>query len=242
MFSNSDTALEMARTWLARIAGADWWHAVRDYLGGARWARRRPLTDRHSLGDFVRTRSAHIAQSALYGYLRTRAGTRYPELFANERFLESMNIAKWHVWLACVSDLSVYAGALVARNGQVNPAQVERLMQEIIDDILAETGVPSEAGAEFESHAERVRARLSCCDWGALPDDGTAFSESPAALVHWAPVVDELKRLDEEIVRNSVRFRWQEVRRDLRRDLDCESLIASARLAAAPERPAGNRG
>jgi hypothetical protein len=52
--------------------------------------------------------------------------------------------------------------------------------------------------------------------------------ESPPALVKWAPIIDELKRLDEAIVRNSVRFRWQEVRRDLRRDLDPAAVMASA--------------
>ena len=39
---------------------------------------------------------------------------------------------------------------------------------------------------------------------------------------------DELKQYDAEIVRGSVRFRWQEVRRDLRRDLDAEAVLASA--------------
>ena len=48
------------------------------------------------------------------------------------------------------------------------------------------------------------------------------------ALVEWAPIGDELKQYDAEIVRGSVRFRWQEVRRDLRRDLDAEAVLASA--------------
>jgi hypothetical protein len=44
--------------------------------------------------------------------------------------------------------------------------------------------------------------------------------------------MDELKELDEEIVRNSVRFRWQEVRRDFSRHLDSQSM-----LRAMPEPP-----
>ena len=73
----------------------------------------------------------------------------------------------------------------------------------------------------------QLRARLAACDWAAVQDDETAFVESPSALVRWAPVIEDLKRLDEEIVRNSVRFRWQEIRRDLRRELDANALIAS---------------
>jgi hypothetical protein len=62
--------------------------------------------------------------------------------------------------------------------------------------------------------------------WSEVPDNAVAFSESPGALVRWAPIMEELKQLDEDIVRNSVRFRWQEVRRDLRASLDAEALLA----------------
>ena len=48
----------------------------------------------------------------------------------------------------------------------------------------------------------------------------------PSALVEWAPIVDELKQMDEEIVINSVRFRWQKVRQDLREALDAGSVLA----------------
>ena len=45
---------------------------------------------------------------------------------------------------------------------------------------------------------------------------------------------DVLKQLDEEIVLNSVRFRWQEVRRHFARDLDANAVIASLDSRAAP--------
>jgi hypothetical protein len=37
--------------------------------------------------------------------------------------------------------------------------------------------------------------------------------------------MDTLKELDDEIVRNSVRFRWQEVRRDLAQHLDARAVL-----------------
>ena len=104
-------------------------------------------------------------------------------------------------------------------------------MIRVIDSVLAGTGVPAGAGEEFPGLAQRMRARVELCDWALVRDDETSFVESPAALIGRAPVIEDLKRLDDEIVRNSMRFRWQEVRRDLRRDLDAPALIASA---AAP--------
>jgi hypothetical protein len=46
-------------------------------------------------------------------------------------------------------------------------------------------------------------------------------------LVYWAPIVDELKVLDEAIVRNSIRFRWQAPRRELRKALQAQQLLDS---------------
>lgn len=189
---------------------------VRDYVGGGR-KREDPIVDRAGLRRFLDTRASFVAQTSLYGYLRTRAGTRYPELFDNDPFVASINIAKWQIWLACLSDLAVYVGGLLAQDAPAAAAHAGAMLAEEAGAILDATGIPPDAGPEFAAAALRVRERLSACDWLAVPDDEGAFAESPDALVRWAPVFDELKQLDESIVRNSIRFRWQEIRRDVRR-------------------------
>lgn len=193
-----------------------------------RWRRLEPVRDIAALRLFLQTRASHVAQMTLYGYLRTRAGTRFPELFENDAFVASINIAKWHVWLACLADLAVYAGTLLRRNAGTSPEEVGALMRKLVEEILAETGTPADAGPQYGAHVQRVRTRLALCEWSAPEDGGTAFTESPEALVHWAPIVDDLKALDAEIVRNSVRFRWHEVRRDLSHNLDPAAVLASA--------------
>src|SRR5690606_42001075 len=70
--------------------------------------------------------------------------------------------------------------------------------------------------------------RLAECDWSQMTDDEGPFSASPDSLVRWAPVVQEFKALDADIVRNSVRFRWQAIRRDLRANLDPAGVMAGA--------------
>lgn len=191
-----------------------------------RWRRREPVRDAAALRAFLHTRASHVAQMTLYGYLRTRAGTRFPELFDNDVFVASINIAKWHVWLACLSDLAVHAGCLLRRSG-ASTDEVGKLILRLVDEVLVETGNPPDAGPEFTAHAQRVCARLALSDWNAS-DDEAAFVESPAAVVYWAPIVDDLKALDEDIVRNSVRFQWHEVRRDLSHNLDPAAVFASA--------------
>lgn len=205
---------------------ARWSEAVRRWY--RRWRRAEPIHDAGALREFLRTRASHVAQMTLYGYLRTRAGTRFPELFENDTFAVSMNIAKWHVWLACLSDLAVHAGGQLRRASGASAEEVGALVRRLVEDLLRETGTPADAGPEFPAHAQRVRARLALCEWNAGDDDGTAFVESPDAVVHWAPIVDDLKALDAEIVRNSVRYRWHEVRRDLSHNLDPAAVLASA--------------
>lgn len=202
-----------------------WLQAMREYLGGSR-RRTVPITDRDALAAFLETRSSYMAQTSLYGYLRTRAGMRYPELFDDDPFVESINIAKWNVWLACLSDLAVYSGGLLARHGEADAAGATVIR--IVDQLIEKTGVPADAGPEFPAQVERLRERLVCCNWAEVSDDETPFSESPDALVRWAPVIDELKALDAGIVRNSVRFRWQEVRRELRACLDGAAVLGRA--------------
>ena len=212
----------MSTPWRILARPASFWRAFRAYFGGGVRGRRVPVAERHGLARFLDSRASYVAQVSLYGYLRTRAGTRYPELFSNDEFVKAIDAAKWQVWLACLSDLSVYAGGLLARRTRTDPAWVGPLMTATLESLLAASEEKHDA-----ARVERVRARLAQCDWTAVPDDGTPFSESPRALIESAPIVDELKQLDEEIVRNSVRFRWQEVRRELRRDLDADALLAS---------------
>lgn len=211
---------------------AELWTMLRSYFGLGREAAQEPIDTPEALSRFLDKRASFVAQTSLYGYLRTRAGMRYPELFDDDPFVASINTAKWHVWLDCLSDLAVYAGSRIAQQVPREMPRVARMMVVLVDGVLAQAGTPAEAGATFEAHAHRVRDRVARTDWLAIGQDEAAFTESPAGLVRWAPVMDELKELDEEIVRNSVRFRWQEIRSDFARHLD-----ARAVLGALPQPP-----
>ncbi len=216
---------------------ASLWRSLVTYLGALSRRRRQAIiVDSTGLEGFINTRSAHVAQTALYGYLRTRSGTRFPELFTDDRFVESINIAKWQVWLACISDLAVYSGCELRRLTGAPPAAVTRLMESVVARILESNGTPGDAGSDYGPGADRVRSRISMCDWQVTDNEDAAFAQSPAALVKWAPVTDDLKELDEEIVLNSVRFRWHEVKRELRSGLRGDDVLV------AFQRNAGTKG
>lgn len=206
--------------------------AAADYFGLRRRAARATIATTAALSDFIDSRASHVAQTALYGYLKTRAGSRFPELFESDAFVESINHAKWQVWTAALADLAVFTGGLIARRAEAE-CDIGTLMTRMVDRILEHTGTPSDSGPHFAEAVASLRARIATCDWNALADDDGAFSQSPDALVRWAPIIEELKNLDADIVRNSVRFRWIEVRRELRATLDVGALLDDA--AASPD-------
>ena len=139
---------------------------------------------------------------------------RYAELFDDDAFVASINVAKWQLWLDCLSDLSVYAGSRIAHGRPDETPRIGRAMEALVGSVLDRTGTPAEAGPGLRgARVARARPR-GAHQWLEVGPAEAAFTESPAGMVRWAPVRDDLKALDEEIVRNSVRFRWQAVRRD----------------------------
>ena len=80
------------------------------------------------LCDFIATRAAFVSQKKLYGYVQTRMGMDYAKNFQDEVFLASLNIAKMHVFAACLSDLAIYAvaEAQLARTSVMRPAAQSR--------------------------------------------------------------------------------------------------------------------
>jgi len=218
---------DLVKNYVNPLFTRDYWQMLGEYLGIGRARKHRSIIDRETLAEFIGSRASHVSQASLYGYLRTRAGTRFPTMFENPDLLVSINIAKWHIWLACLSDISIYCGQCLRQSGEFDDETIGRVMTEAVRRVLDETGEPDEAGADFAAARDKALQRVSTCDWSIERDDDTVFSQSPDALFYWSPIADELKERDEPIVRNSIRYRWIEVRRNLRRLLDSKALAES---------------
>ncbi len=187
-----------------------------------------PVDGVESLCRFVSTRAAFIAQKTLYGYLKTRMGTRYPSMFEDDVFVASINIAKMHVFAACLSDLALFAVSRALRRAPVDDAKRREVALHCFLAGLENNAEQAAAVDSFEPEAEvaAFKRRLAFWDWQDGPQGPDIFSESPAALVHWAPIAPELKKFDKEIVENSIRYAWRDVRVQLDRRLDADAVAA----------------
>jgi hypothetical protein len=117
------------------------------------------------------------------------------------------------------------------QSGKFDESSIAEMVPKAVKKVLDETGEPEEAGHDFAAARDKMLQRITTCDWKLERDDDTIFSHSPEALFYWSPIADELKQRDELIVKNSIRFRWIEVRRSLRKLLDCKALAETLRAA-----------
>ncbi len=185
-----------------------------------------PIDSADAVETFVATRAAFVAQKTLYGYLKTRIGTRYPRVFDDELFVRSINIAKFQVFAACLADLSIYASALVFKDeaaaDDVRKNLAGRCFQRGLDDNLDEAPPEFRAEASFQAFAER----LDRLDWANDALDRKNFESSADALLTWAPIADHFKEEDAEIVRNSIKFAWRDIREQFQTRLVSQAVIA----------------
>ena len=66
------------------------------------------ISSTDELNKFMQQQSAYISQATLFGYLKTRIGSRYVSHFNDEKFLASVNMAKVEIYLAALEDFALY--------------------------------------------------------------------------------------------------------------------------------------
>ena len=160
------------------------------------------------LTSFVQKKSAWVSQVTLYNYLKTRMGTKWVLHFDDEKFLQSINKAKWNIYSVALQDLTFYSlSYLNVFYDYQETDKASKTYQEILDKEI-ENRMPEEIILRAK---EKFEERLKKIDWKthykSLP-----FNESALTLYEWAPVAEELKVLDRKIVLNSMILKWDNIK------------------------------
>ena len=160
------------------------------------------------LTSFIEKKSAWVSQVTLFNYLKTRMGTKWVLHFDDEKFLASINQAKWNIYSISLQDLTFYS--LSYLKVFYNYQETEKV-KEIYENILnkeSENGMPEEVIFRAK---EKFTERLQKIDWNTYYKSWP-FNESALALYEWAPIADELKVLDRKIVLNSMILKWDNIK------------------------------
>ena len=179
-----------------------------------------------ALVDFTEKQSAYVSQVTLFGYIKTRAGTSWPKLFEDDTYLISLRTARSHFFAACVSDLSLFFAARLFVGARLSAAQSTDLAVSIAEQVLLNLQQDDVDPSAFVDVVNRTRQRAEVMAWEEAATTAMAFASSAEAFMKWAPVTDEFKGLDEEIMRNSLHLRWIGIRRDVKETLQIEAVQA----------------
>ena len=191
-----------------------------------------PIATVARVEEFAATRSALITQKKLYGYLKERMGVNYPKVFTDDVYAQSIDLAKLEIFAASLADLTCFCVA----NATTDP-----MLQNADRDAMARGcyrhGLAFNAGEASDDQRARwvdaFEARLGRTVWTLRGEGGQHFIESPGALIRWAPIAEEFKRLDREIVENSIRYAWIEVRTDYMARVAPDAIAADWRLRSS---------
>ena len=171
---------------------------------------KKKIKDLDELENFIQSKAAWVAQVTLYGYLKTRMGTRYVLHFENDKFMSSVNQAKWNIYSAALQDLTffIFSYLKVNRNYQeINKAR--EIFFKILDDEISNK-MPLDI---IEKAKKNFDERFKELNWDLHYND-LPFNNSALSLYKWAPIADDLKSLDRKIVLNSVILKWGVVQKE----------------------------
>ena len=161
------------------------------------------LENLDDLKIFIQERSALVTQSTLYGYLKTRMGLKYTLMFTDKIFLESVDKAKWNIYVSALSDCTLFVYSYLISNKKINSENAKETYFKILETERT-NGLPENVIKESKNSFEQ---RLREINWHTFFEDNP-FKLSGLALYEWSPIADELKELDKEIVLNSIKNKW----------------------------------
>ena len=169
---------------------------------------KKKIKNLEDLKSFIQRKSAWVSQVTLYNYLKTRMGTKWVLHFDDEKFLSSINKAKWNIYSVALQDLIFYSLSYLKVFYNFEETDKALFIYEKILDMEFKNGMPEEVIIESK---KKFNERLLKIDWkehyNSLP-----FNESALALYEWAPIADELKILDRKIVLNSMILKWDNIK------------------------------
>ena len=169
------------------------------------------ISSKKDLKSFIQERSAHVTQTTLYGYIKTRIGTRYAMMFEDEIFSKSINLAKWNIYMAALSDCTLYVFSYLIDKKNLKKNDAQEIFMEIIEN-EKNNGLENNL---FEATKIEFNQRLKEVDLKSYHLNNP-FKNSGLSLYKWSPIADNLKVLDKEIVLNSIKLKWNLVENDFK--------------------------
>ncbi len=173
----------------------------------------RQIRNINQVKNFIQEQSAQVSQMTLYGYLKTRMGAKHVLMFEDKVFLNSINIAKWHIYTASLIDCTFFCISFLYNQKKLfQTEQANKIFFEILNTEKA-NGMDYDA---YEKGTKEFNLRYSKINWESYYSS-KPFEYSCNQLYNWSPIAEELKKLDKKIVINSMFLKWNNVQNEFKR-------------------------
>ena len=171
----------------------------------------RKINSLKDLESFIQERSAHVTQTTLYGYIKTRVGSRYAMMFEDEVFSKSINIAKWNIYVSALADCTFYVFSYLIDKKNLKQNDTIKVYYSILKNEIQNglsQKIVDQAKIDFNKREKKI-------NWNNFHSDNP-FYISGLALYKWSPIAENLKTLDKEIVLNSIKLKWNLVENEFK--------------------------
>ena len=132
-------------------------------------------------------------------------------MFDDEVFLKSINLAKWNIYMAALTDCTFYVFSYLIDKKNLNQNDALEVFVEIIEN-EKNNGLEDKL---FVDTKIEFNQRLKEIDWKKYHQDNQ-FKNSGLSLLKWSPIAENLKVFDKEIVLNSIKLKWNLVENEFK--------------------------
>ena len=132
-------------------------------------------------------------------------------MFEDEVFLKSINLAKWNIYMAALTDCTFYVFSYLIDKKNLKQNDALEIFIEIIENEKS-NGLEDKL---FKNTKLEFSQRLKEIDWKTY-HQVNPFKNSGLSLLKWSPIAENLKIFDKEIVLNSIKLKWNIVENDFK--------------------------
>jgi hypothetical protein len=132
-------------------------------------------------------------------------------MFEDPIFSNSINIAKWNIYISALSDCTIYTFSYLIDQKKLKKNNAKDIFFSIVEN-EKKNGLEESL---MEKSKDDFTSRIQTIDWNNFHKE-KPFRNSGKALYDWSPIADDLKILDKEIVLNSIKLKWNLVENEFK--------------------------
>ena len=195
-----------------------------------------PVTGAGDLVQLLAEQTAYVTQRTVIEYCRARSGLNWDKLFAEPLFVERLEVCRWDGYAIVLAEVAELVLIRLRRDGTADPEDYLPGLVRAAQAALRRHPVPAHRASwsDAEGAIERHLARALLA--APRPVHLVGF-QSADAVFELLPIHEGLRRQDQEMFQNSLRFAICGVFEEISRRVDVAALEAA--LIAADGDPGG---